>query len=58
MTSERRRKLASLSFGEKLELLELLRDRSLLLAEARKKLARKKDRVEGHKNDKTLPRSS
>jgi len=42
MSDERRKRLASLSFGEKLKLLEKLRDRSLLLAEARKKLAEKK----------------
>jgi hypothetical protein len=36
---ERRRKLAALSFTEKIKILEKLRDRSLVLAEARKKLA-------------------
>lgn len=36
---ERRKKLASLSFTEKIKLLEKLRDRSLALAEARKRLA-------------------
>ena len=49
MSDERRRKLASLNFGEKLKMLEKLRDRSLLLAESRKKLAekKKKDSAEG-----------
>jgi len=39
---ERRKKLASLSFTEKVKLLEKLRDRSLELAEARKRLAEAK----------------
>lgn len=38
---ERRKKLAALSFTEKIKLLEKLRDRGLALAEARKKLAEK-----------------
>lgn len=39
---ERRKKLASLSFTEKIKLLEKLRDRSVALAEARKRLAEEK----------------
>jgi hypothetical protein len=39
MSKESRKELASLSFTEKIKLLEKLRDRSLALAEARKKLA-------------------
>ncbi|HEY6251534.1 MAG TPA: hypothetical protein VI685_16365 [Candidatus Angelobacter sp.] len=52
MINERRKKLASLSFGEKLELLEKLRQRSLMLAEARERLARKKkdDHLESTKD--------
>ena len=42
MSNERREKLASLSFGEKLELLDMLRERSLFLASAREQLARRK----------------
>lgn len=42
MIDERRKKLAALSFGEKLKLLEKLRERSLMLEEARKKLAKEK----------------
>lgn len=42
MVDERRKKLAALSFGEKLKLLEKLRERSLMLAAARKKLAKEK----------------
>ena len=38
MSKESRKKLASLSFSEKVKLLEKLRERSLALAEARKKL--------------------
>jgi hypothetical protein len=38
---ERRKKLAALSFTEKIKILEKLRDRSLALAESRKKLAEK-----------------
>lgn len=38
---ERRKKLAALSFTEKIKLLEKLRDRGLALAESRKKLAEK-----------------
>ncbi|HKT52503.1 MAG TPA: hypothetical protein VJV96_19530 [Candidatus Angelobacter sp.] len=41
MSKERRKKLASLSFSEKVKLLERLRQRSLALAEARKKLKEK-----------------
>jgi hypothetical protein len=41
MSKESRKKLASLSFTEKLRLLEKLRERSLALAEARKKLKQK-----------------
>ena len=49
MNKEERKKLAALSFTEKVELLEKLRDRSLAFAEARKKLAekKKKDTSEG-----------
>lgn len=42
MVDERRKKLAALSFGEKLKLLEKLRERSMMLAEAREKLAKEK----------------
>ena len=45
MIDNRRKKLAALSFGEKLELLEKLRDRSLVLADAREQLAKKKKRL-------------
>lgn len=38
---ERRKKLAALSFTEKIKILEKLRERSLAFAEARKKLAEK-----------------
>lgn len=41
---ERRKKLADLSPTEKIKILEKLRDRSLILAEARKKLAEKLER--------------
>lgn len=41
MSKESRKKLASLSFSEKVKLLEKLRQRSLSLAEARKKLQEK-----------------
>ncbi|HET9181325.1 MAG TPA: hypothetical protein VFP59_04260 [Candidatus Angelobacter sp.] len=41
MSKESRKKLASLSFTEKVKLLEKLRQRSLVLAEARKKLKEK-----------------
>lgn len=44
MSKESRKRLASLSFTEKVKLLEKLRDRSLALAEARKQLAEKKAR--------------
>jgi len=49
MIDERRKKLASLSFGEKLELLEKLRQRSLILAEARERLAKKKKQEHSEK---------
>ncbi|HEY6969231.1 MAG TPA: hypothetical protein VJA94_08505 [Candidatus Angelobacter sp.] len=39
---ERRKKLAALSFTEKIKILERLRERSMAFAEARKKLAEKK----------------
>lgn len=42
MSQESRKKLASLSFTEKIKILEKLRDRSLALAESRKKLQAKK----------------
>jgi hypothetical protein len=41
MTDERRTKLASLSFTEKIKILQKLRKRSLAFAEAREKLAKK-----------------
>jgi hypothetical protein len=41
VSKESRKKLASLSFSEKVKLLEKLRQRSLALAEARKKLEEK-----------------
>ena len=41
---ERRKKLADLSFTEKIKILEKLRDRELVLAEARKKLSEKLER--------------
>jgi hypothetical protein len=43
MNKEEAKKLAALSFTEKIELLEKLRDRSLAFAEARKKLDKKKE---------------
>jgi hypothetical protein len=42
MNEESRKKLANLSFSEKIKLLERLRERSLAFAEARKRLAEKK----------------
>lgn len=39
MNKEQRRKMASLSFSEKIKILEKLRDRSLALAAVREKLA-------------------
>ena len=53
MIDSRRKKLAALSFGEKLELLEKLRDRSLMLSEAREKLATKKKRSSNSRQDGT-----
>lgn len=44
MSDERREKLAKLSFSEKIKLLEQLRERSLAFAEARKRLAEKKNK--------------
>jgi hypothetical protein len=38
MSDERRKKLAALSFTEKIRLLEKLRERSLAFAEARKQI--------------------
>lgn len=46
MSEERRRELSSLSFSEKIKILEKLRTRSLVLAEARKTLAQKKRQAE------------
>ena len=43
MMDERRRKLAALSFTEKVRLLEKLRDRELKIAEARKKLKQERE---------------
>lgn len=45
MIDERRKELAALSFGEKLKLLEKLRERSMMLAEAREKLPWRESRV-------------
>ena len=42
MSKESRKKLAELSFTEKVKLLEKLRDRSLALAASRKQLLKKK----------------
>ncbi len=42
MIDDRRKNLASLSFTEKIRILEKLRDRSLVLAASRKKLELKK----------------
>jgi hypothetical protein len=42
MSSETRKRLASLTFPEKLKLLEKLRSRSLALAATRKKMDKKK----------------
>jgi hypothetical protein len=44
MSKESRKKLASLSFSEKVKLLEKLRARSLALAEAGKKLKEKREK--------------
>jgi hypothetical protein len=41
MSEERRKKLAALSFAEKLRLLSKLRDRRLAFAASRKQIARK-----------------
>lgn len=53
MIDDRRKRLAALSFGEKLQLLERLRERSLMLAEARKQLAEKKKKLSNEPQDKT-----
>jgi len=42
MSDESRKKLANLSFSEKIKMLERLRERSLVFAEARKRLAARK----------------
>ena len=42
MSDETRKRLAALSFTEKVKLLEKLRDRSLALAASRKKMAKDK----------------
>lgn len=42
MSEEWRRALAALSFGEKIKILEKLRRRSLVLAEAHEKLAERR----------------
>ena len=44
MSKESRKKLASLSFSEKLKLLEKLRERSLALAAAARKLKEKREK--------------
>jgi kynureninase len=46
MNKESRKKMASLSFSEKIKILEKLRDRSLALADARKRLVEKKRQKE------------
>jgi hypothetical protein len=56
MSKESRKKLASLSFTEKVRILEKLRDRSLALAESRKKLEAKKQAEAEHPG--TLERES
>lgn len=43
MSNESRKKLASLSFTEKIRILEKLRDRSLTFASSRKNLGNKKN---------------
>lgn len=43
MNKEERRKLASLSFSEKIKILEKLRERSLALAESRKRMEKKRE---------------
>ena len=55
MIDERRKKLAALSFGEKLELLEKLRQRSLMLAEAREHLAKGNKKPPALKGQKRNP---
>jgi hypothetical protein len=47
MSKERRKKLASLSFSEKVKLLEKLRKRSLALAAAGRKLKEKSQKESG-----------
>jgi hypothetical protein len=42
MSEETRKKLAALSFTEKIKLLEQLRDRSLAIIKARKKMVSRK----------------
>jgi len=56
VSKESRKKLASLSFTEKVKLLEKLRERSLALAEAGKKLKAKKgeEREAGEANPQNL----
>jgi SAM-dependent methyltransferase len=51
VSKESRKKLASLSFSEKIKLLEKLRERSLALAEARKKLKAKMPERSGNRAD-------
>lgn len=46
MSEERRRALAALSFSDKIKILEKLRIRSLVLAEAREKLAKKRKQIQ------------
>jgi hypothetical protein len=46
MSSESRKKLASLSFTQKIRILEKLRDRSLAFAASRKNLEKKKQAQE------------
>lgn len=46
MGEERRRALAALSFSEKIKILEKLRIRNLVLAEAREKLARRRKQIQ------------
>jgi len=49
MISERRKKLAALSFSEKIKILEKLRDRSLAISASRKQLANAKNQDEAEK---------
>jgi len=57
MNKEEAKRLAALTFTEKIDLLEKLRDRMLAFIEAREQLARKKQQDETQKPKAPVPRS-